>query len=559
MKKHHFCLRTTRKPLVERLEHRNLLSADLVIEWNNAALAAIRADKTSPPMASRDLAILHTAIYDSVNAIDRDHQAYAVNVLAAPTTSHEAAVAATAHTVLSNLFPAHQADFDAELASDLAAIADGQPRDLGIALGNNVGQQMLALRADDGSATIVNYTPGNDPGDWVPTPPAFAPPLLPNWPDVTPFAMRSADQFTPHDVPALTSSQYAAALNEVEAIGSATSTTRTADQTNIALFWANGAGTATPAGHLNILAQVVAQQRGNTLSQNARLFAELNVAMADAAIMCWDAKFTENFWRPITAIREADIDGNSATTADPNWTPLIVTPPFPTYISGHSSFSGAAAAVLRAFFGTDHVSFTLPSENPAVPDRSFTSFSQAAQESADSRMYGGIHFRFDNEDGLAAGGNVGQYVAANFFKAAHQPATAGLVGNMLVVIGADTADGLMVQQSHGQFVVREFGRVISMIPAASVASIMVDARGGNDFVYIANNITLAATIFGGDGNDVLFGGGGDDLIYGQAGNDLLSGMDGDDLLDGGDGNDILIGGLGDDTLLGGRGKNRMFQ
>ena len=306
--------RRQNRPLrFERLEHRKLLAADLVLTWNDVMLDAVRVDSTAPPKAARAMAIVQTAIYDSVNAIDRTHAVYAVDLLASPTTSREAAVSAAAHATLASLFPDQRAKFDTQYQADLAAIPDGQAEDLGVALGSQVASKMLALRANDGSNAVVTYTPGTKPGDWIPTPPANAPALLPQWPDVTPFAMKSGSQFTPHGIPALTSMQYAEALNEVKAIGSATSTTRTADQTNIALFWANGGGTATPPGHLNIMAQKAAIAKGNTLSENARLFAVLNVALADAAIMAWDAKYDTNFWRPITAIRAADTEGNANT------------------------------------------------------------------------------------------------------------------------------------------------------------------------------------------------------------------------------------------------------
>jgi hypothetical protein len=224
--------------------------------------------------------------------------------------------------------------------------------------------------------------------------------------------------------PALGSAAYAAALNEVKSLGRSTGSARTQDQTDIALFWADGANTSTPPGHWNRIAQDVAAAQGNTLAENARMFALLNLAEADAAICCWDNKYQFNFWRPITAIQLADQDGNAATDADPNWTPLIATPPFPTYTSGHSTFSGAAAEVLKLFYGTDNVSFTTSAEGASgVDDRSFTSFSQASQEAADSRMYGGIHFRFDNEDGKQGGIALGQYVFANELQPIPEPAT----------------------------------------------------------------------------------------------------------------------------------------
>jgi hypothetical protein len=547
------------KLALEPLESRHLMAGDLVLEWNDIALDAIRAERTAPPIASRALAIVHSAIYDAVNAIDRTHQVYAVNVLASPLASREAAVAAAAYTTLANLFPAREPTFKAEYEADLADIPHGLAENLGVSLGQKVAQQMLALRANDGSTVTVSYTPGNQPGEWLPTPPASAAALLPNWMNVTPFALQNGSQFSPHNIPPLTSTEYAAALNEVKSIGSSHSTTRTADQTAIAQFWANGAGTATPAGHLNMMAHIVAEDRDNTLSQNARLFAALNVAMADAAIVCWDAKYSTNFWRPITAIRAAESDGNPDTAPDADWTPLIVTPPFPTYISGHSSFSGAAAVVLKSFFGTDSFTFVLPSENPAVSARSFTSFTQAAQESADSRMFGGIHFRFDNEDGLTAGRGVGQYVVTNFFKAASRGSVIGVVDGQLVIRGSDSRDVITVDQLGQQLIVRRDGLKVVNVSAAEAMSIVVATGGGNDLVLLGEDVRVSATILGGAGNDTLIGGRAADAIYGEAGNDFLLGLSGADLLDGGDGDDTLIGGLGIDTLRGGRGRNRVTQ
>jgi hypothetical protein len=545
--------------MLEQLEPRSLMAADMVLEWNDITLQAFRTASTPPPIASRALAIVHTAIYDAVNAIDRTHDPYAVDVLAAPSTSRDAAVAAAAHRALISLFPAQIATFDAALTASLATVPDGAAENLGVALGMNVANQMLALRAGDGSATTVPYTPGTDPGDWRPTPPANAAALLPQWANLTPFAITSSDQFSPDNIPALTSAEYTAAFNEVKSLGDINSTTRTADQTNIARFWANGGGTSTPPGHLNVLAQIVAEQEGNSLSENARLFAMLNVALADAAIMSWNAKFDTDFWRPVTGIRAADTDGNAATAQDAAWTPLIVTPPFPSYVSGHSSFSGAAAAVLEHFFGTDNIAFTLPSENPLVSDRSYTSFSQAAQESADSRLYGGIHWRFDNEDGLTAGTELGDFVAHNFFQTAVAELEVGLVGSTLVVLGTDSADTISVQRKGNLLVVYHGARQVRTFNVATVTAIDIDARGGNDTVTIASTIATSTTIRGGAGNDKLYGGSGNDTLIGGDGHDYLFGLMGDDTLDGGDGDDWLYGGAGLDTLDGGSGTNQLFQ
>jgi hypothetical protein len=468
-------------------------------------------------------------------------------------------VAAAAHQALVALFPTQQATLDTKLVAALATIPNGVSENRGVALGERAADFILAARAGDGSTLAGSHTPGGDPGDWQPTPPANANPLLPGWGDVTPFAMTDLSEFKIDNIPELTSAEYTAAFNEVKELGSATSATRTADQTNIALFWANGGGTSTPAGHLNVLARVVAEAEGNTLSENARLLAMLNVALADAAILCWNIKFETALWRPVTAIRAAETDGNPDTAADAAWLPLIGTPPFPSYTSGHSSFSGAAASVLAEFFGSDNFSFVLPSENPQIGNRSFTSFSQAAQESADSRLYGGIHWRFDNADGLSAGTALGQFVAGNFFQPQSPGAVAGLVDGVLSVYGTAGVDSLLLTRIGKNFVVYNNGIKLGTFSASAVTSIAVDAGGGNDVVSLLPMIKVASTLLGGDGDDLLIGGSGRDTLEGGNGHDILFGMLGNDVLDGGDGDDTLWGGPGSDTLLGGTGKNRLRQ
>ena len=253
---------------------------------------------------------------------------------------------------------------------------------------------------------------GDGPGVWEPTPPPEeptqrAPYLLPQWGFVTPFAIPSGDFFRPDGPPSLKSLEYAREYNEVKLLGEKDESARSPEQTEIALFWADGAGTVTPPGHWNIIAQDVATTRRNTLQQNARLFALLNVAMADAAIGAWDSKYHYTFWRPVTAIRNGDTDGNPATAPDPDWESLIITPPFPDYISGHSTFSGAAATVLSLFYGTPSIRFTTGSDALPGVVREFRSFLEAAHEAALSRMYGGIHFSSANEDGLKTGLAIG--------------------------------------------------------------------------------------------------------------------------------------------------------
>ena len=389
--------------------------ADVVTDWNASALQAIKTDKTPPPKASRALAILHVAIYDAVGATTKSHDPYLVTWRAPRVLSVNATVAAAARTVLVQLYPAQAATFDTEYTTALAALPGSAGRQAGIAWGEYVARRVLAHRANDGASAVVTYTPGTESGDWQPTPPALAAALLPQWPNVRPFAMNSGHQFRPPPPPRLATALYAFDFNLVKDLGSRTSTARTADQTAIATFWADGSGTVTPPGHWNVIARDVATVRGNTVAQNARLFALLNVALADAAICAWDCKYADNLWRPITAIRAADTDGNSATSADLAWTPLLATPPFPEYISGHSTFSGAAATVLASFFGADDIPFTTTSEDLPGVTRSFNSFWEAAAEAGLSRVFGGIHFMSGNQQGLQSGARLGAFITEHVF------------------------------------------------------------------------------------------------------------------------------------------------
>lgn len=396
----------------------NPVYADVVTDWNSVTLNAIKVDKTSPPRAARVLAMVHTAIYDAVNAIDRTHTSYHIDVTAPDSASPEAAAATAAHQVLAQLFPTQLSTFDTALITSLSSVPGGQAKDDGISLGKAVGDEILIWRATDHSSDIVLYTPGGNPGDWRPTPPGNAPALLPNWPYVTPFAMTDGSQFRYDGPPDLTSSEYAESFNEVKSLGAKDSLTRTADQTEIALFWADGSGTTTPPGHWNQIAQNVAAAQGNTLFENARLFALLNIAEADAAIAAWDCKYAFNLWRPITAIREADTDGNPLTQVDPAWEPLITTPPFPESVSGHSTFSGAAARMLALFYSTDNIAFSNTSDGMPGVTRSYNSFTQAAFEAGRSRIYGGIHFEFSDFSAIMMGQNLSDYAFNNYLQPA---------------------------------------------------------------------------------------------------------------------------------------------
>jgi hypothetical protein len=385
----------------------------VVTDWNDAALDAIRAGNTAPPIASRSLAILHTSIYDAVNGIARTHERYLVPGVAPRSASRPAAASAAAHRALVNLFPASRSSFDSLHAAILAGIPDGPHKRAGIIWGEFVANVILAARANDGSNAVVAPPGGSGPGVWVPTPPAFLPYLLPQWGFVRPFGLNSSSQFRPPGPPALDSQQYATDYEEVKQLGAAVGSTRTDDQTEIALFWADGGGTETPPGHWNSIAQTIAEAQGSTLEENARLFALLNIAMADAAICAWDAKYTFNFWRPVTAIAFAE--------PELHWMSFIVTPPFPDYTSGHSTFSAAAATVIPLFFGTEDLPFTTGSDFLPGVFRSFATCVDAAEEAALSRIYGGIHFRSASEDGLQSGTSIGEWTFAHYLLPRHNP------------------------------------------------------------------------------------------------------------------------------------------
>lgn len=394
-------------------------TADVVTDWNEAALTAIRRGRTPPPIASRGLAILHVSIFDAVNGITRNADGY-LPAGSGPqppaSAAPEAAASAAAHKALVALFPEHAADFDTLHAAILVTMRHGRQITAGTAWGEQVAGRILAARAGDGWDSAAAAPGGSGPGIWVPTPPDLAAYQLPQWGFLLPFTMTSGSQFRPPGPPALDSPRWAADFNEVKSLGAAVGSARTLEQAQIALFWADGAGTETPPGHWNSIARATAAARGNSLEENARLFALLNLAMADAAICAWDAKYHFNFWRPVTAIRRADTDGNPATEPDAGWSSFIVTPPFPDYVSGHSTFSGAAATVLALFYGTDQVAFTTGSDFLPGVTRSFDSFSAAAEEAALSRVYGGIHFRSASDDGLAGGAGVGQWTFTQFLR-----------------------------------------------------------------------------------------------------------------------------------------------
>jgi membrane-associated phospholipid phosphatase len=386
----------------------------VAIDWDNATLNAIVLDASAPPVANRSLAMVSGAMYDAVNSVNGASSYLYVHVAAPASSSDIAAVAQAAHDVLVYLYPGQQVSIDTQLTTSLASVTDDTAKANGISVGQQVAAAIIAQRQNDGATNFVDYTPGTGPGQWQPTYPSYAPALLPNWATLKPFLMTSDSQFRPAGPESLSSSQWQTDYNQVKSLGSATSTTRTADQTQIAKFWNDGVGTPTPAGHWNQIALQLIQARGGvSLFDTLKLLAELNTAMGDAAIVAWDAKYTNSFWRPITAIQAGG--GNAGLTADPNWVPLLNTPNFPEYVSGHSTFSAAAAAILGNYFG-QNFAFSTGSPSPGMTGitRSYASFTAAAQEAGMSRIYGGIHYMTSNLDGQAAGTALGNYVLQKF-------------------------------------------------------------------------------------------------------------------------------------------------
>jgi hypothetical protein len=395
-------------------------SGQPVIDWNRILLSIVNTPGAEPAniQPTRNFAIVHAAIYDAVNAIDRTHEPYLIDVRAPRDASETAAADAAAHTALVGLYPAEQSMLDADYAAELAAVPDGPAKDQGVKLGKQVATDLLAIRANDGSNVApAPFVPGTAPGDFNPAltqPPNFPTPVFTTWGQVTPFVLDSGNQFRPPPPPPLTSDAYAAAVNEVQSLGSATSATRTPEQTEIGKFW-----NPPIQNFWNQIADEVAAAHHTDLPTTARLFAALNLSFADSAIAFYDAKYTYQLWRPVTAIRVADTDGNPNTVADPNWLPLAGnTPADPSYPGAHSTISAAGADVLTSFFG-DQQSFAVTS--PALPGvtRSFDSFSAAANEAGLSRIYAGVHTRLDHVAGLTLGHDVGNFVLHNALLPAH--------------------------------------------------------------------------------------------------------------------------------------------
>jgi hypothetical protein len=387
-----------------------------VIEWNRTLLLIVRTPGAQPPTihSTRNFAMLHAAIFDAVNNIDRDFEPYAVrHPHVSRRASAQAAADQAAHDVLISLYPAFATMLDSQLQQDLEPIPYGPDKADGIKEGQDVAAAILALRSNDGSAAILPpFVPKAQPGSYQLTPPNFAPADFIQWPQVTPFALARANEFRPGPPPLLTSEEYTLSFNEVKSLGLITSATRTADQTQVGQFW-NG----NIQDFWNEIAQTAALAHHLDLAQSAHLFALLNITLADTAIAFFDTKYTYDLWRPVTAIQMAGIDNNPETGQDPAWIPLPTkTAPDPSFPGAHSATSFAAAEVLRLSLG-DQIILDVTSESLSGVTRHFTSFSEAAEEAGLSRIYAGQHFRFDH----LAGERLGQQVARSVLSTVLQP------------------------------------------------------------------------------------------------------------------------------------------
>jgi hypothetical protein len=393
-------------------------------EWNLIAQNLAVTVRPTAHGQSRGMAMVQGAVYDAVNAIDRGHRAYLLDVEAldiAPSASYGAAIATSAHHVLVSIAaPAQVPALDTALAATLANIPDGPAEAEGQAAGEAAAAAMLAARTGDGYLAPFQFDLGDGPGDWRPvTPTALDPDAWVG--NLKPFTINSPDQFRSQGPNRLTSVKYTRDFNEVKEIGALNSATRTADQTMAAIFWQ-----AAPAALYNRLARDLSATKSLDAVEEARLLAMMNLAAADGAISCWNDKYYWNFWRPMAAIREADTDGNPATVGDPTWTPLfdpatpttppLVTPPFPDHPSGHGCTSGAVLSTMRAFFQTDKMAFDINSSRFPGQPRHFTRFSQALDEVVDARVWGGIHFRTADVQGAAIGKKVARWLRTHYFQ-----------------------------------------------------------------------------------------------------------------------------------------------
>jgi hypothetical protein len=382
---------------------------DVVTEWNQKAGAAVVEAKVYPFAGGRDMSMVHVAMFDAINSIEGRYTPYKVKVAAPTGSSAEAAGVAAAHAVLVKIFPEQKASFDAAYAASLAQIPEGSGKTAGIGVGEEVAGKILALRAADGADAPNTYRPSTAPGVYVPT----TLPIASQWGNVTPWVMERGSQFRPAAPPDLKSAEWARDYNEVKDLGGKKSATRTAEQTEAARFWI-----ITGPQSWDSLVRELAAAPGRSLVENARLFALVEMAGADAYISVFDAKYVFNLWRPITAIRNGDMDGNDATSRDAGWEPLIDTPQHPEYPCAHCITSAAVRAVLESEFGAGPISLSMTSSAAPGVTHKWASIEEWANEVSVARIYGGIHYRNSTVVGKDMGKKIGELAVKNYLKPA---------------------------------------------------------------------------------------------------------------------------------------------
>lgn len=382
------------------------LHADAVSDWNKIMVSVVR---TAPNafFQGRYAAVTQVAVFEAVNACTQQFHPYLGTISAAPDALPEAAAIAAAHDVLVHYFPAMAPTLDADQSNSLALLPDGSPKLDGISVGKEAAAAIIALRANDGATPVQTFLPTSSaPGVWQPTPPAFGPGVLFNWKDVTPFALLSSSQFRVNAPPDLTSSKYTRSYNEVATVGDVNSTQRPQDRTDVAHFYA----VANAPEVWNNVAEQLMEANVTTSTEKARVFALINMAICDGLITVMESKYYYVRWRPVTAIRNGDLDGNPDTEPNSAFSPLITTPSFPSYPSAHAAASYGARTVLERMFGCHPLVITLSS--PGIPSITlhYTSLEAITDDIDDARVYGGIHFRYDQDAGGHQGKRVGSFI-----------------------------------------------------------------------------------------------------------------------------------------------------
>ena len=387
-----------------------------VLYWNNQALDATRLARNPPPMSSFFFATFHAAIFDAVNGVSRTHHGWLVNDPAPAGVDLDAAIAGAAHTTMVALWSASSNPHNLQVAYEkaIASIPDGKAKTDGLAWGEHVAQLVLEKISTAGyNKPVPGKYSSDEPGKWRETPAAFRPPLLPFWGRVTPFVLKSQDQFRCPPPESLNSEAYAAELAFTAKKGARDNADRSEYETLSTPFWNDDLGTSTPPGHWNMIAADLARRKNLSTPETARLFALLNFAQADSAISCWETKFFYNVWRPETALREVNPQLNPKAEAIPDFIPNMPSPPFPSYTSGHSTFSAAGARLLAVFFGSDDIEFSVTSDALPGAVRTFKKLSDAQKEAGMSRVWGGIHTMSDNLEAQKAGVKIADWTLAN--------------------------------------------------------------------------------------------------------------------------------------------------